>query len=360
MHHDPNELATAKPPADDDVRAARSAGLRHVNDHEEGYRRLRVGKTFRYVGTGHKPIKDPAVLKRIHALVIPPAWQEVWICQDAKGHLQATGRDARGRKQYRYHPGWRARRDETKFHRMLAFGRALPALRHRVQRDLRAPGLGRRKVLATLVRLLDLTAIRIGNEEYASQNKSFGLTTLEDRHARIRGPQLTLQFRGKSGKHHTLCITNPAVARIVKRCQDLPGQELFQWLDETGARHRVHSGDVNEYLCEVSGEQFTSKDFRTWAGTVLAAHALAACGVVGSEAKARTLIAEAIRSVAEHLGNTLTVCRKSYVHPAVISGYHDGTLHDAMRRLPGRTKSTAPTRLRPEEHAVLALLRRKK
>lgn len=296
---------------------------------------------------------DTNVLKRINALAIPPAWKDVWICPSANGHLQATGRDARGRKQYRYHPRWREIRDENKFARMIAFGRALPKIRRRIRRDLRARGLGRDKILATIVRLMDLSAIRIGNDEYAHENKSYGLTTLKGRHARVNGNTIHFRFRGKSGKRHELSIANPRLARIVKKCQHLPGQELFQWVDEAGAVHDVTSDEVNVYLREISGSDFTSKDFRTWIGTVGAACALTESA--GAVSQTRRHINRAIEQVARRLGNTPAVCKKCYIHPAILDFFRDGSLVPALSN-----QATNPARsqsgLRSEEAAVLALL----
>jgi DNA topoisomerase I len=289
----------------------------------------------------------PRDLARIRALVIPPAWTDVWICLDPSGHLQATGRDARGRKQYRYHPRWRAVRDSAKYGRLPDFGRALPAIRRRIGRDLGLPGLPRRKVLAAVVKLLETTFIRVGNDEYARQNRSFGLTTMRDGHVRVSGSKVRFMFRGKSGVAHALELDDRRLARIVKQCRDLPGQQLFQYRDERGAVVDVGSEDVNAYLKDVTGTDFTSKDFRTWAGTVLAARLLSACEPSTSATAARRTVATAIDQVARRLGNTRAVCRKCYVHPAVIDAYLDGTITRAMAK---------PT---PAEEAILRLLRRR-
>jgi DNA topoisomerase-1 len=317
-----------------------------------GISRIRCRGQFRFTGVNGKLLKDEATLKRIRALAVPPAWTDVWICPVAKGHLQATGRDARGRKQYVYHPQWRETREETKFNRLIAFGKALPRIRRRIREDLRRPGLGREKVLASVVRLLDLSAIRVGNEEYATQNHSYGLTTLEDRHARVNGSRIQLRFRGKAGRQHVLSIKEPTLARIVKKCQDLPGQELFEWVDEAGGVHDVTSGDVNDYLSEIGGENFTSKDFRTWAGTVLAARALRQCE------DSRTGITRAVESVAGCLGNTPAVCRKAYIHPALFQAYHEGLLAPGPGKAGSRTQR-ATTRLRAEEAQLLRILKEK-
>jgi DNA topoisomerase-1 len=283
------------------------------------------------------------MLDWIRRLAIPPAWTDVWICSSRNGHLQATGRDARGRKQYRYHPRWRAQRDEAKYDRMLAFGKALPRIRRRVARDLHRPGLPRERVLAAVVRLLERTGVRVGNEEYARDNRSFGLTTLRDRHARVGSKRIRFRFRAKGGKAGEVEVSDARLARIVGRCQDLPGQELFAYLDEAGEVRSVGSGDVNDYVREISGQDFTAKDFRTWAATVRAARALAGRGPAESDAQARSNVVRAIEEVAEWLGNTPTVARKSYVDPSVIDAYLEG---DALGD-------------RPSEAAVLSLLRRR-
>ena len=298
-------------------------------------------------------------LRRIRALAIPPAWRDVWICPFAHGHLQAVGRDARGRKQYRYHPRWRTARDETKYARLLAFGQTLPRIRDRVERDLARPGLPRDKILATVVRLLETTFIRVGNVAYAKTNASFGLTTLRGRHVDVSGSTLRFEFRGKGGKRISVDLTDRRLARIVKRCQELPGQELFQYVDADGERQVVDSADVNAYLREIGGEEFTAKDFRTWAGTVLAAVALRELPPCESAAPARRHVVRAVASVAAQLGNTPTICRKSYVHPAVIDAYLEGRVLDAPRRHRRGRAVDAPAGLRPDEAAVLALLRRR-
>lgn len=337
----------------DPVASARSAGLQHVCDDRPGIRRHTGPLGFTYVGATGRRIRDKALLRRIASLAVPPAWTEVWICPDPRGHVQATGRDAKGRKQYRYHPQWRTSRDETKYHRMLAFAAALPRLRARTAADLALPGLPRERVLATVVQLLEKTLIRVGNDEYARQNQSFGLTTLRDTHVRVRGATLRFEFHGKSGKRHAVDVTDRRLARIVKRCRDLPGQELFQYIDEAGKTQDVTSADVNAYLKEVTGEDFTAKDFRTWSGTVLAATALRELGPCSSPSKASQHVLQAIEAVAGVLGNTRAVCRKSYIHPVVVDTYLGGDLETACR---------APRRsvrgLRPDEASVVALLER--
>jgi DNA topoisomerase-1 len=345
----------------DPVVSAREAGLRYVSDESPGLGRRHSGKGFTYLGLDGKPLRDPETLRRIKSLVIPPAWTEVWICPRADGHLQATGRDARGRKQYRYHPRWRFVRDETKYGRMMEFGHALPTIRSRVEADLARPGLPREKVLATIVRLLEVTLIRVGNEEYARTNGSFGLTTMRDRHVKpSRGRDvLTFAFRGKSRIEHAIDLEDRRLARVVKRCRDLPGQTLFQYLDDAGERHSVGSADVNAYLAEVSGHDFTAKDFRTWAGTVLAALALQEFEAFDSQTQAKKNVVRAIESAAERLGNTPTVCRKCYVHPEIIESYLDGSMLETLKRKTEAELADAGhlASLRPEEAAVLGLLR---
>jgi DNA topoisomerase-1 len=338
------------------VETARVAGLQYVADTAPGITRKRVGRGFTYVGPDGAPVRHPDDLRRIKTLAIPPAWTGVWICPSPRGHVQATGRDARGRKQYRYNPRWTAVRDETKYERMLAFGEALPAIRARVESDLALPGLPREKVLAAVVRLLETTLIRVGNEEYARNNHSFGLTTLRDQHATIYGASVRFRFRGKAGKPHVVEVGDRRLARVVKRCQDLPGQELFQYIDDAGQHHAIGSTDVNEYLRLVSGHEFTAKDFRTWSGTVLAAWALREFEAFDSQAQARRNLVRAVEAVAERLGNTPAICRKCYVHPEVFNAYLDGSLIRHLRdRVDHELRSLAD--LPPEEAAVLAFLR---
>ena len=353
------EAAKTSAPATDSVASAKSAGLRYVSLTGPGIRRKSTGQSMVYFGTDGETIKDADILGRIKSLAIPPAWRDVWICPIAHGHLQATGIDAKGRKQYRYHPRWRAVRDETKYDRMRLFGRALPGIRARVERDLARSGLPREKILATIVRLLETTLIRVGNEEYARQNASFGLTTMQDRHVDISGATLTFEFRGKSGISHSIDLTDRRLAKIVKRSQDLPGYELFQYLDEQGTRRSVDSADVNAYLKEISGEEFTAKDFRTWAGTVLAARALQEFQTFDSQAQAKRNVVQAIEAVAKRLGNTKAVCRKCYVHPRVIDLYMDGSLLQTLKRRVKKELSQSLHGLPPEEAAVLALLQQR-
>ncbi len=333
---------------------ARSAGLRYVCDDEPGFSRRRCGRGFRYLSTAGRPLSRRHT-ERIAALVIPPAWTEVWICPSPNGHIQATGRDARGRKQYLYHPRWREVRDEAKYDRMQAFGEALPRIRRRVRRDLGRRRLTRERVLAAVVRLLDATAARVGNEEYASENGSFGLATLRTRHVDMSGDTVDFRFRGKGGKVHQIELSDPRVARVVRRCQHLPGQRLFQYLDDGGEAHDIGSSDVNDYLREISGQDFTAKDFRTWTGTVLAAWALhdLARDAPGSKHQ----IVTAVKSVAQELGNTPAVCRRSYVHPEVFTAHLDGTLAAGLKRTAGRAARIPE--LSAHEAAVLALLRRR-
>lgn len=348
--------ASATSTTEDATAAAKSAGLRYVDDGMPGIARKPGGKQFRYVDADGKPVRDEATLKRIRSLVIPPAWTDVWICTQERGHLQATGRDARGRKQYRYHPRWRAQRDEAKYERMLSFGAALPAIRRHVNAALGQHGLPREKVLATIVYLLEATMMRIGNEEYARENQSFGLTTLRDRHVRIDGSAVQFRFRGKSGVHHEVEVHDRRLARIIARTRDLPGQDLFQYVDDEGQPHTIGSADVNDYLRAVTGEDYTAKDFRTWSGTVLAAAALREFEQFDSEAQAKKNIVRAIESVAKKLGNTPTICRKCYVHPVVIEAYLEGPAAPVLQARAGHTLADDIHALRPEEAAVLALL----
>jgi DNA topoisomerase-1 len=344
-------VPNADPPA-----AAKAAGLRYVNDSKPGIRREGSPGGFRYVDARGEPILDEDTLKRIKSLAIPPAWTDVWICPQASGHLQATGRDARGRKQYRYHPKWREVRDDVKYERMIKFGKALPAIRSEVDRALSLPGLPREKVLATIVYLLETTMMRVGNEEYARENKSFGLTTLRNRHVRIDGSDVEFRFRGKSGVWHQVKVHDRRLARIIQRSRDLPGQELFEYVDDEGETRTVDSSDVNDYLRQVTGEDYTAKDFRTWAGTVLAAVALREFEQFDSQAQAKKNVTQAIQSVAEKLRNTPSVCRKCYVHPAILDSYLEGTTLPMLREQAAAGLATNLHDLRPEEAAVLAML----
>jgi DNA topoisomerase-1 len=333
--------------------AARAADLHYVTDAAPGIRRRRQGRGFRYFASDGRPLRDPKELERIRSLAVPPAWREVWICPDAFGHIQAIGRDARGRRQYRYHPSWRRLRDESKFSRMVAFGRALPTIRARVKAALARPGLSREKVLALVVRLLEITLIRVGNEEYARDNASFGLTTLRRRHVAVSGGELRFRFKGKSGKEHAFGIRDRRLSRLVKRCQELPGQELFRYVDERGRARGVGSADVNAYLRGLSGRDFSAKDFRTWAGTVRAAYALNASEPFSSDRQAKRSLARAVESVAARLGNTPAICRRSYIHPVVVDTYLEGSLARALRRSVPAGRGDG---LNAHEQAVLGML----
>jgi DNA topoisomerase-1 len=336
--------------------AAAQAGLHYVSDEDPGITRRRSGKGFAYYQAG-RLVRDPQVLKRIRSLAVPPAYRDVWISPDPLGHIQATGRDDRGRKQYRYHPRWSQIRDETKYGRMIEFAQALPAIRAQVANDMRKRGLARERVLATVVNLLETTLIRVGNEDYARSNKSYGLTTLRTRHVAVEGAELRFEFKGKSGKIWKLSIRDRRVARLVKTCQELPGQHLFQYIDADGARQAVTSADVNAYLREISGRDFTAKDFRTWAGTVLAAMALCAHDeALEGAARTKRYIKAAIDKVAARLGNTPTICRKCYVHPEVFAAYLDGDFITVVRT---QVVCEEVGQLKPEEAAVLALLLRR-
>jgi DNA topoisomerase-1 len=342
---------------------AREAGLRYSSDDRPGITRRRVGRGYSYRDPSGAPIRDREVLGRIRALAIPPAWTDVWICPWPNGHLQATGRDARGRKQYRYHARWHARRGSDKFERMIAFADALPRIRARCEADLARPGLPREKVLAAVVRLLELTLIRVGNDEYARLNRSFGLTTLRDRHARIKGSEVRFRFRGKAGRMHEVGLRDRRLARVIRRCQELPGQELFQYVDEAGEVRDVTSDDVNAYLrdaigAEDGGEAFTAKDFRTWAGTVLAYRALRALEPAEGTA-GRKAVVEAVRQTADRLGNTPAVARGSYVHPAVLEAYLDGSLGGALVEVAEEQARPPQEADDAEERAVADLLRQR-
>jgi DNA topoisomerase I len=336
--------------------SARAAGLRYTTDTKPGITRTKAGKAFRYYSPEGRRITAAEELGRIRALVIPPAWQNVWICPDPRGHLQATGRDARGRKQYRYHTKWRQVRDETKYDRMIGFALALPRIRQHTSRDMRRPGLPRDKVLATVVQLLERTLIRVGNDEYARSNRSFGLTTLRDGHVDVRAGRVRFTFRGKSGVEHEVDLDDRRLARLVKACRDIPGYDLFQYFDEKGQRCTVGSADVNAYLKNITGEDYTSKDFRTWAGTVLAAQMLRDIGASTTQAENKKNIVSAVESVAKKLGNTKAVCRKSYIHPAIFDAYVDGSM---TRTVLQRAKRARAHALSAGESAVLALLQRR-
>jgi DNA topoisomerase-1 len=324
----------------DSIEAAKLVGLRYVTDQSPGIRRRKTRAGFRYIDPDGNLVRSATVLDRINALAIPPAWTDVWICRWSNGHLQATGRDDRGRKQYRYHSQWRAMRDETKYGRMAEFGRALPSIRRRVDADLARHGLPREKVLAAVVRLLELTLIRVGNEEYARTNESFGLTTMRDDHVNVSTTGIRFTFRGKSGKEHDVGLQDRRLASIVARCRDLPGQDLFQYIDADGNQHAIESADVNAYLREVSGAEFTAKDFRTWYGTVLAMRELLTCERGETEQERKHQIVSAIDAVAGRLGNTPAICRKCYVHPVVLEAFASGELTNyATRQAPDELKT---------------------
>jgi len=335
----PAELVPTTP---DPVESARAAGLRYVSDDKPGIRRRRNGRGWTYVDPAGRTIADPAERVRIEALAIPPAWTDVWICPRADGHVQATGRDARGRKQYRYHPDWRAVRDETKFGRMIGFAEALPAIRARVDEDLGRRGMPRQKVLAAVVRLLELTLIRVGNEEYARANESYGLTTLRCDHVDVLGSTIHFRFRGKGGVEHDVGVRDRRVARVVRRCQDLPGEELFEYLDDEGEPRRVSSEDVNDYLREVTGQDFSAKDFRTWGGTVLALFALRRMAAPAGSAEAKKNLVAAVKQVARALRNRPATCRKFYIHPAVLESYLAGELEELASRVPADPEERDP------------------
>lgn len=346
--------------ATDDARdAAEAAGLRYVSDDEAGFTRRRAGRGFAYYDTSGKIIRDRPTLKRVRALAVPPAYRDVWICRNASGHIQATGRDEKGRKQYRYHAKWHKARDSAKYEHMLTFAEVLPAIRARTAEHMRLRSLKREKVLATVVHLLETTLIRVGNEDYARANKSYGLTTLRNRHVEIDGGELKFEFKGKSGRSWNLKIRDRRVAKVVKQCQELPGQQLFQYLDDEGERLAVTSSDVNDYLREISGAQITAKDFRTWAGTVLAAMALSEFESVDSAALAKRNVKAAIERVAARLGNTPTICRKCYVHPEVVQSYLDGQVLSAVKDEIDAELRDDLAFLEPEEAALLALLRKR-
>jgi len=322
----------------DPVLSAKAAGLRYVRDAEPGIRRLKSGKSFRFVDPNGNAVRDGETLKRIRSLVIPPAWTDVWICRTGDGHLQAVGRDARGRKQYRYHPSYRYQRDQTKYSRLIAFGQALPAIPDRIGQDLSLPGLPRNKVLAAVVKLLESTCMRIGNDEYKEQNDSYGLTTLQDHHVEVQGSKMHFKFRGKSGQQQDIELQDPRLAKIVKKCRDIPGYELFQYYDDAGNVCDVTSSDVNDYIREITGDDFTAKDFRTWGGTGWATLVFEQLGPADSQTDTKKRTVEAIKAVAGKLGNRPATCRKYYVHPAILDAYSDGSLFDALKSCKGERR----------------------
>lgn len=341
----------------DSRKLAKAADLRYVHDDEPGISRKRSGRGWSYYDANGKLIRDKQERARIEALVIPPAWTDVWICADADGHIQATGRDARGRKQYRYHPRWEAMRGQNKFRRMVLFGEALPKIRAQVEKDLRRRGLPREKVLAAVVALLGSTFIRIGNAEYARNNDSYGLTTMRDEHVTIRGTRVLFEFRGKSGKEHAVDLRDRRLARVVKACRDVPGQDLFQYIDADGEYRAITSSDVNAYLKAISGEPFTAKDFRTWGGTTLAVAALGVLEPFETETQLKKTLVQMYRDVASTLGNTVAVCRKYYVHPAVVEAYAQGQLTDVLAKVAPQLDAESGPSPDQCEAAVMALLR---
>jgi DNA topoisomerase-1 len=340
------------------IAEAKDAGLRYTSDDKPGISRRRQGKAFAYFASDGKKVRDRETLARITSLAIPPAWEKVWICPLANGHVQATGRDARKRKQYRYHPRWRAQRDESKFTHMLAFAKMLPKIRRKVARDIRRKEMDREKIVATVVRLLETTMIRVGNDEYARENHSYGLTTMRNRHVEVKKAEIVFSFRGKSGKDHEITLHDKRVARIIRACQEMPGQELFSYL-ENGERRHIDSSDVNDYLRQITGSDFTAKDFRTWIGTVLAATAFREFETVTSERQAKKNIGMVVESVSKILGNTPAVCRKCYVHPDIINAYVEGVTLDTVSQRISNNLQGPSTRLKPMEAAVLALLQRR-
>jgi DNA topoisomerase-1 len=340
----------------DPLESAAEAGLRYVSGGGPCIRRIACGKSFRYIGPDGKPLRDAKHLARVRSLAIPPAWRDVWICPSPNGHLQAYGWDARGRKQYRYHPDYRAVRDQAKFSRMIAFGTVLALIRRGVERDLDLRGLPKRKLLATVIRLLETTAIRIGNDEYAEENGSYGLTTLRNKHVHIEGAKLMFRFRGKSGQEASIELTDRRLARILRQCQELPGYELFEYLDEAGQTCRIDSADVNQYIRELSGQHFTAKDFRTWSGTVVAARELHAIGPAQSDTAIKRNIVIATKRVARHLGNRPATCRKYYIHPAVLDAYSEGKLDEMMQRGEQQNSAYAGLGLKPEEYCVMVVI----
>jgi DNA topoisomerase-1 len=334
--------------------AAEAAHLHYVNDDGPGYSRKRSGRGFAYYDTEGELIREAAERKRLDALVIPPAWSHVWICPEPEGHILATGRDEKGRKQYIYHPRWAEIRNETKFNKMLLFGQALPNIRQQVDRDLRLHGLPRERVLALMVRLLDKTLIRVGNVEYARSNHSFGLTTLQTDHLAVNGSTLYFEFLGKSKKWHQIELKDRRAARVIRQCQELPGQELFQYLDEAGQRRSVASNDINNYLHQITSEEFSAKDFRTWGGTVCVLQTLREIGPAENKTETKKNITQAIKKAAQQLGNTTTVCRNYYVHPAVLEAYQDGSLFELLEA--SGAAVAADSWLEADEQALLALL----
>jgi len=342
--------------ASEQKKLVKQAGLRYTSDEMPGIRRKRAGRGFSYFDAAGRKIMDRAELARIKALATPPGWKDVWICPSPQGHLQVTGRDDKGRKQYLYHPFWRELRNRDKFDQMVAFGRALHAIREATDRHLRLHGLIRERILAAVVRLLETTLVRVGNREYERQNQSFGLTTLKDEHLQVTGSVMHFRFRGKGGKEHSVKLHDRRLAKIIKRCQDLPGHELFQYLDDNGELRLIDSSDVNSYLAEVTGQDFTAKDFRTWGGTVHAAVALLDLGPFDSQTEADKKVVQAVKYVADHLGNKPATCRKYYIHPGILNAYLEQRLIQAMQAAVEQEGGAEISLLEPEERGVLAIL----
>jgi DNA topoisomerase-1 len=336
--------------------AAEAAGLRYVTDATPGIRRRRHGRGFSYLDSEGRVIREREQLRRFSSLVIPPAWTDVWICADPDGHLQVTARDARGRKQYRYHERFRARQDESKFDRMLALSDVLWKIRERVERDIALPGLARDKIMATVVWLLERTLIRIGTDEYAKANNSYGLTTMRRRHVAVAGAKVDFEFRGKSGIEHSVSITDRRIARIVQRCQELPGWELFKYIDDEGRKQSVEASDINDYLREITGREVTAKDFRTWAGTMLAAEALREMGPAETKKQAEKNIVVAVDRTKARLGNTRSVCRKYYIHPVLIEAYLEGDVLQPIGEKEWKPRGETAGKLRRHEEETLAFL----
>ena len=347
-----------KPLSENPIDSARSAGLRYVSDLMPGIARKKWRSGFRYLDPNGRMIRDKATLARIKSIVIPPAWRDVWICPLSNGHLQVTGRDAKGRKQSRYHPRWREVRDATKYEKMLAFGKALPTIRKRVAKDLKDAELSRTKVLALVISLLEATFIRVGNAEYARDNESYGLTTMRTRHVHLSGANISFEFKGKSGVQHKVDFRDRKLANAIRRCLDLPGYEIFQYVDSQGAKHSIDSADVNEYLEEISGEHFTAKDFRTWAGTILTCSLLRTFETFGTETEAKKNVVHAIKQVAKHLGNTPSVCRKCYIHPAIIEKYMAGSIDEGFSQQTRGELLTTSKALRRFEAPLMRMLRK--
>jgi DNA topoisomerase I len=340
----------------DPAKSAQAVRLVYVNDAQPGIVRVKKGKSFRYL-KNKKPVKDKEALQRIKKLVIPPAWENVWICQFENGHLQATGTDVKARKQYKYHPLWNTLRNHTKFYRLLEFGKILPTIRTQLEKDLARQGLPVEKIMATVVSLLERTNIRVGNNFYEKLYGSYGLSTLKDKHVKIEGATIRFSFKGKKGVHHDISLKSKRLANIVKQCRDIPGQELFQYYDENGQRHAIDSGMVNEYIKKIAGDEFTAKDFRTWAGTVQAILAFKELGLFKTKTEAKRKVVQALDKVAEQLGNTRTVSKKYYVHPVIVSLYESNSLQKYISKLNAiESDNDVTTSLTPDEKVLLKIL----